>query len=539
MSSLPSRPRLPWATWILIVVATALAWLGSGAGDNSIEAAGAWERARPLLTALSSPDLSTDALAQGFELTIQTIAVATWGTALGAAAGFVLALGASHRVAHVPGRAPSRWRHARVELVRLLLDGLRAIPDFAWALVVLVFIGAGPVTGALAIAISVTGLLGKIYSQLLDSTPPQRTQTVELTGSSRVVVALWGYVPAAAGPMLSYTLLRLECSMRNASVIGIVGGGGLGAALFEELGFGRYDRVATLLLFLLGLTAISDIVSKQIAKASPTRPRPQRFRLPLLAAFGLLVTALPLASATQSAWQELLRLDTAFLRATIDNASSLRLDQPTLTALFRDAAVPLSIAYLATGLAALAALLGLFLVPRHTTARGPLPRARQRGARLLVDAVALLARAIPDVVWLLLFGVALHVGPLAALAAISVHSFGLLCRLFVEAVHTLPPSRLEPRRLGTTRANFLWGVAPEIAPTLRTHVSLQAESNLRAGLIVGIVGAGGLGDAFHSSVTYWRLGDATLQALAMIGLTIAVDRLARRWSDARACARHR
>jgi hypothetical protein len=73
----------------------------------------------------------------------------------------------------------------------------------------------------------------------------------------------WPRVSAAAW---SYALARLECSVRNASVIGVVGGGGLGAELFEELGYGRMDRVATLLLGLLVVTGLADVGSAALRK---------------------------------------------------------------------------------------------------------------------------------------------------------------------------------------------------------------------------------------------------------------------------------
>ncbi|MCH9683467.1 MAG: hypothetical protein K0V04_18665, partial [Deltaproteobacteria bacterium] len=215
------------STRILVVVLglAGLAWLASGATLARATAPGVLDRLFALVSAFAHPALDASTLQHGLRLAVETIAVATWGTALGAAAGLVAAVLASDRIAHRPHQPRRWWRRARVELVRAGLDVLRAIPDFAWALVALVFVGAGPVTGIIAIAISVTGILGKTYSQLLDATPPARVETVEATGAPRLVVALWGHIPAASGAMLSYTLLRLECSMRNASVIGIVGGG--------------------------------------------------------------------------------------------------------------------------------------------------------------------------------------------------------------------------------------------------------------------------------------------------------------------------
>jgi len=532
----PRPPILAWVGWSVVVL---LAWVASGASSVPAPPEGALARTLDLLAAFMHPDLGPEALRQAASLCVETVAVAVWGTALGAGAGMALALAASERITLADGR-PHCWRtRTTLGLARSILDVLRAIPDFAWALVVLVVLGPGPVTGALALALGVTGLLGRVYSQLLDEVEPNRTRAVELTGGSRLVVALWGYIPGAAGPMLSYTLLRLECSMRNASVIGIVGGGGLGAALFEELGFGRYDRVATLLLVLLALTAVTDRLSKGIARSLRQPGGLTRRRLALGVVVALSMCGVVLGPSLSTAAAELGRLDTEFLVATARGLTSLEPSVEFMRTLLADALVPLGIAIVATALAAMAAAGTMVLVPR-TTLGGHAPML-VRGARVVarqgIDLLALVTRAIPDVVWLLVFGISLHMGPLAAIAAIATHSFGLLARLFAEAVDDLPQAAREACMVGSTRVMFVWGIWPRIAGVVWTHVFLQTESNLRAGLIVGIVGAGGLGDAFHDSITFWRLGDASMQAMMMIALTVAVDRVSRRLGARRARAR--
>ncbi len=531
-ASRPWPPVLVWIGWSPVI---ALAWVVSGATLGSVTA-GAAGRTLELLAAFCGPDLSPAAMRQAAWLCAETVAMAAWSTALGAAAGLMLALAASERIARADGRPLTWGTRARIGLARGTLDVLRAVPDFAWALFVLVVLGPGPVTGALALALGVTGLLGRVYSQLLDEVPPARTRAAELSGAPRLVVALWGYLPSTSGAMLSYTWLRLECSIRNASVIGIVGGGGLGAALFEELGFGRYDRVATLLLVLLALTGATDLASKAVARGLRRSRWLTRRRLALGVVVALLACAVPLAPALSTTLAELGRLDAEFLRSTARGLVAVDLRFEFLADLMADALVPLGIAVVATALAALAALGTLVLVPRQG--------ARRRGptwiewggvlARRGVDLLALLTRAIPDVVWLLVIGISIGMGPLAAIIAIAAHSFGILARLFAEAADDVPRAAQELCMHGSARMAVLWVVWPRIAGVVWTHTFVQLESNLRAGLILGIVGAGGLGDAFHNSITFWRLGDASMQVLMMIALTVVVDRLARRQGARRA-----
>ncbi len=509
------------------------AWFSSGARCDSVPAGGV-ERALAMVGDLLHPDLSGETLRLGVELSLQTLAVALWGTALGAAAGLSLALVASRNIAVANRRKPPVLTRLAVASSRLVLDVVRAVPDFAWALAVLMFTGAGALTGVIAIAISVTGLLGKTYSQLLDTVPEDAVAPVHTSGANRLMAALWGYVPSVGGSMLSYTLLRLECSVRNASVIGVVGGGGLGAALFEELGFGRYDRVATFVGFLLLLTSFADRASKHTLSLTRPGARSRRTRAVAMLALSLIVGAVALLPAARAGLGELGRLDATFFGNTARGLLAIESATSTVADLVSASLVPLGIAIASTAAATGVALGLVFVFPLRRpppTAPG-LVRHAHLAARVVLDAVALLTRAVPDVVWLLLLSVALGMGPLAAVAAIGTHSFGLLARLFTEVIDDVPAATIEARRLGSDQTTFAWGVWPEVAPRIGTHVALQTESNLRAGLIVGIVGVGGLGDGFADSLAFWRLGDVTLHAFAMVVLTVVVDRVARRLTRA-------
>lgn len=523
------RLRRALARRLVIVAAVVwVAWVCSGA-ELSTLASGSGASLRALGSGAGLLDLSPQMRSRAVELAGQTLSIALWGTALGASAGFVLSLGASDRI--VCGGGGRRTLGSRLVLrgCRWTLDVLRAVPDFAWALAVMIVVGPGPITGTIAIGLSVTGMLGRSYSQLYDTVDPLAVRAAETTAAPRLLVALYGYVPAAAPSLLSYTLLRLECSIRNASVIGIVGGGGLGAALFEELGFGRYDRVATLLLVLLVLTGVADILAKRLAAGLASR-RVTRRQVSAGASIVLAIAALALWPHVRMAIEELGRIDTTFLGQTIEGLMTVGFTMGGLQRLLADAAVVAGVAIVATALAVAGAWLVMLLVVRRIdeAATAPSWRRVQRMLARLVDAAALVFRGIPDVAWLLLFSVVFSVGPLAAIFAIGLHSLGLLLRLFVESVDGVSRSKLALARGATPRSLFVWIIWPDVSPAFWTHVGVLVESNLRAGVVVGIVGAGGLGDAFHTSLSFWRLGDATLQLAAMVGLSVLADRSARR-----------
>ncbi|MGH1340904.1 MAG: ABC transporter permease subunit [Nannocystales bacterium] len=492
----------------------------------------ALEAVASLLAGMGQPDLRPQTLLRVSELAAQTIAVAVLGTGLGAGLGLMLAMvGAT---ASVGGhRAPGR--RVLAEVLRLGLDGLRAIPDFAWALALLVVLGPGPLTGTFAIAVSVTGILGRAFGQLLESVPEHKVQGVERLAGSPMAAVIYGRLPHIAPAAWSYGLARLECSIRNASVIGIVGGGGLGAELFEELGYGRMDRVATLLMGLVILTAVADVGSGMLRRGlGGVGLRARRSALHA----ALLVSAASLAWLTPAAFELIDALARLDLRVAA--ASGARLLQPdlsrqTLGEVFRGVGAPVGLAWLSMGAATGVAL--MFLPWTSTGVRRRAHGVAASDSRLavfiawLLRGLALLARAVPEVAWLLLFAAALGMGPLPAVLALGLHASGILVRLFTEAVDdrfgTAPHRGIGA---GAGVGWLVYAALPRLRGTLATHTALQAESNLRSAFTLGILGAGGLGNAFHSAISYWQLERASTLALGMLVLFVGLDRAGRRLS---------
>src|SRR5690606_18725434 len=256
-------------------------WVALTDAQHRAEAAarmGAW------LAAFLSPDLSAEFLLHSWDLTLQTLSAAVLGTALAVLFAWPLAMGASRAVCvgeerggflasrlpqgnflqrHFPLRSPAALLCAAC---RLLQDILRAVPDFVWAIILVAMIGLGPLTGALALALNITGILAKVYSELWDGVDETRYAQVRSQGGGRLATFLYGIRPLASRNVLSFTLMRAECAIRNAAVIGAVGGGGLGSEIWYQIRFGAWDKVGTLMLFTLLLTLSADVASNYIRR---------------------------------------------------------------------------------------------------------------------------------------------------------------------------------------------------------------------------------------------------------------------------------
>jgi phosphonate transport system permease protein len=223
------------------------------------------------VSGLFPPETSFDFLRTIGGLVLETIFISIAGTVLA----LVLAVPLGFCALRLRGEEASRaaqgnavWllRWSVYGASRLVLNFARAIPELVWALVFVVAVGLGPFPGVLALAIHSAGILGKLYSEVLESTDQRVVEATRTTGAGELAVTLLARVPLALPVLLSYTLFRWECNMRAATVLGFVGAGGIGTQLSISMKLFRYHEVLTLALAILLLVTLVDVFGS-IARA--------------------------------------------------------------------------------------------------------------------------------------------------------------------------------------------------------------------------------------------------------------------------------
>lgn len=152
------------------------------------------------------------------------------------------------------------------QAIRGLLILLRSVPELVWALLLVRIFGLGPTAGVLAIALTYSGMLGKVYAEILESSDAHVVSTHLRNGSGRLGAFFYGALPQSAAELLSYTAYRWECAIRGSVVMGFVGAGGLGQRMDESIKMLAGAEVASMLLVFILLVAISDGVSKLLRK---------------------------------------------------------------------------------------------------------------------------------------------------------------------------------------------------------------------------------------------------------------------------------
>jgi len=228
--------------------------------------------ARDFLSGLIPPAHSREFLTFAIKPTLDTLCISILGTLMGVFLAFPLSLLATRSLYHggvtVSERAQtlSKVRTAPYFLARGFLNLLRSIPELVWALIFVRAVGLGPLPGVLALGVAYAGMLGKLYSEILDSVDSKPIDALHSTGASKVRIILYGYLPLAFPDLISYTLYRWECGIRAAVVLGFVGAGGIGQELELSMRMFNYHEVSTLLIILFLLVGMAGLLSSWIRR---------------------------------------------------------------------------------------------------------------------------------------------------------------------------------------------------------------------------------------------------------------------------------
>ena len=202
-------------------------------------------------TEFMRPTLAADFLLDVGKGMLETLLISALGTALAFIGGALLALPASQR-------GPRMLQQP----VRLLLNILRGTPDLLWGALAVLALGLGPAAGVLALALHTSGVLGRLFAQVLENTAPEAESALRHSGASRIACLCYGLLPQALPQWIAYTLYRGENNIRIAAVLGLVGAGGLGQQLYMALSLFQLSNAATLIIVMLMLSFSVESLSR-------------------------------------------------------------------------------------------------------------------------------------------------------------------------------------------------------------------------------------------------------------------------------------
>ena len=185
----------------------------------------------------------------------ETLAIAWLGTLTGALFALPLGLMAARNI------IPSPW--LRFPFKRLF-DGVRGIDTLIWALIWINVVGLGPFAGVLAIATSDFGALGKLFAEIIESADPREAEGVRASGGRGLSEIRFGVLPQVLPVIAGQILYFIESNTRSATIIGVVGAGGIGLHLSEQIRVLEWRQVSFLILLILISVAAIDFVSSKL-----------------------------------------------------------------------------------------------------------------------------------------------------------------------------------------------------------------------------------------------------------------------------------
>ena len=181
-----------------------------------------------------------------------TIQIAMWGTTLAVLIAIPFGLACSRNVSPVWLQQP----------MRLLMNLLRSIPDLVVGTLFIVAVGLGPFAGVMALALNTGGVLAKLFSEAVESIDKGPVEGVRATGANRMQEVVWGVIPQVGPLWTSYALYRFESNSRSATVLGLIGAGGIGQLLFETLNAFDYQKLSAIVIVIIVAVTLIDLLSQ-------------------------------------------------------------------------------------------------------------------------------------------------------------------------------------------------------------------------------------------------------------------------------------
>lgn len=142
----------------------------------------------------------------------------------------------------------------------------RSINSLIWALLLVAILGPGVLAGIIAIALRSIGFVGKLLYESIEEIDAAQVEAVEATGASRTQIMAWGVVPQVAPTLAGISVFRWDINIRESTVLGFVGAGGLGMKLNSALGTLAWPKVSMLLIVIFATVIVSEWVTAQVRK---------------------------------------------------------------------------------------------------------------------------------------------------------------------------------------------------------------------------------------------------------------------------------
>ncbi|HYK75010.1 MAG TPA: ABC transporter permease subunit [Pseudoneobacillus sp.] len=485
-----------------------------------------------ILKSVLHPALSIDIIYLALEATWITLVYAVIGMSLAIVYGFIVGTLASGILIKNP-----LLKKVSIPFFRGILSFTRAIHELVWAWLFVASFGLTPYAAIFALAIPYGGILGRILADALNDVPVEPIQALKAAGASRFHCLIYGYLPSVWTTMISYTLYRFECSIRSSTIMSFVGLGGLGYQIQLSLADLKFDEVWIFLFFLVLLVVLVDLWSVLLRRSINS------FSSNLFSTKRASIIIICLLVSTS--WYHVIFMQQAnFLQ--LFSSENVHYAQKFFVGMLGINEHPpaylawinwknaigltwetLVMSILAIGFATFVSLLTVIPASRNF-ANGSLTLKRsiwQWIAFGLIRISYIFSRAVPELIWAMMIIFIFQPGLLPGALALALHNFGILGKLCAEVIEEMDEKAI--RNLAASGASkgqmLLYGVLPTVMPKFLSFIFYRWEVIMRTTIVVGFIGAGGLGQEFKLSMSFFHYSDITLLLICYLILVLIAD----------------
>lgn len=254
----PKREKL--FAWFLVLATLLLGFQITEASFQSLFSQDGLEGAHRIFSAMIHPDLSIWKIV--VKTMVETIFIALIATALSLPISFLAGFMSARNL--MKGSASGMLVY---NALRFILNFTRSVEPMIWAIIFSVWVGIGPYAGMLALMLHSIAALAKNYSEQIECIEQGPVEAIEATGANRLQVIWYAVVPQIVLPFLAFTIYRWDINVRMATIIGLVGGGGIGTLLMQYQGLARWNEVGTIIFVIAFVVWVMDYLSAKLRES--------------------------------------------------------------------------------------------------------------------------------------------------------------------------------------------------------------------------------------------------------------------------------
>lgn len=397
------------------------------------------------------------------------------------------------------------------KLVRGFATFLRNIPTLVWAYILFSSLGIGTGVGFMALVISSFAFMVRAFIETMDEISSDCVESLESVGATfwqRVVHGIW---PSSIEGFISWFLYCLEVNIRASTIVGMVGGGGIGMVLLSYLKGFKYHKAAGIILAVAVMVVLVEVLTNALRKWLESSNKTSTYFL-----VGTGILSVLCICVLDVDWLKLFsrmpEIPQIFMKLFMFRFDKMDL---IVNALLET----VSVAVLSTFFSILLGLFfGMFAANNIF---------RIKGLPLFVKSCFSFLRAVPTLVWVLLMLVCFGFGPAAGIVGLSIHTTAFFTRAFSQSFEDVSADTVEAlEAAGAGRLQiFFSAIIPSALSQIIAWTGMRFEINFAECAILGMVGAGGIGFMISNSIQNYEYGSAGVAIVWVFAFAYCIERI--------------